>query len=195
MQSCSIFNKNAGNLTINSSQNGVEVYLIHPLHERSQKLLGASPLSVPLSKIEKEYYPDKRITLLAKKSGFVSQMINFEAHPGTNHKFELQLEPVNWWIDKKSVEANKIIESVVTEVYKFQQRIKDGRVQEASEISSRLLEAYPSVSHFHHSMGVVKYLQKNFISAEALFKRAIELDGDNSEAKIMLNLTQKKMRQ
>jgi hypothetical protein len=195
LSACSLFKTNSSTITINSPQSDVQIYLVDPVHEETLKLLGPTPLSLQSAEIGKEYYLDKRITLIAKKSGHASQMINFQTYSGTIHKFNVNLEPINWWIDKKSVEANKIVETVVSEVYKFQQAIKDGKIAEASEVCSRLLETYPSVTHFQHSMGVIKYLQKNYVSAESLFKRAIELDGDNSEAKIMLKLTQQKIKE
>lgn len=165
-------------LNLISSPSGVDVYA-KALGRENSRMLGQTPLSLPLASIEKEFKGSGPVYLIFEKEGYRREKVMVTELSNIQLNLSVQMVEVHKIQDER--EFNTVIASIL----ECQQLIKDKRYDEALRRLGEIERVAPHLSVVYEMQGAIFYLQKKFGEALHAYRLAVKYNPHSGEANKM----------
>lgn len=170
-------------IQLETTPSGAQAFMTDGNGNRGQSL-GQTPIKVPIT--------DKRkyIFVEVEKPGYAQRQIFMPMTTDGEQKFKVTLTQLSAdWFDEALRGPNAgALNQALRDLLRLQSHILAQRNADVENTINQLKQKFENVSIFHSLVGNYYYLRNNTKSAAEAYERALILDGNNEEAKQMLNI-------
>ncbi len=175
MNSCS-----SGTIKVESLPEGAEIFI--SVNGQMPRKVGVTPLVVQESQINSG---NESFQISVSKEGFLSENI---LAPGSifprSSTVQVKLKEIN--TGKKVGQNDDSLQKISSSIAQIVDNIKNKEYDLAEKNLVNLQSQFPSVSTIYELLGNVFYLKKDLAKAHGFYKRALDLNPNNSDTSRMI---------
>lgn len=165
-------------MNVITSPAGVNVY-VKPLNRAEPRLLGQTPLLLPLSTVEPDFGGSGPVYLIFEKDGF--RVEKFLVTDLSNIHLDISVDMV----ETHKVNNENDLDSLIGSFLEIQKLIRDKRFDDAAKNLKRVEGIAPHLSVVYELEGALYYIQKKYGEALQAYKLAVRYNPENIEANKM----------
>lgn len=143
--------------------------------------LGPTPFKMSLKDLREKTGQSEWIQVVVQAPGYVAENFILSANQTNAVDLKIKLKPIEWWNDTTKSMSSHVINQIGKIIQKIYINIRQGKLDEALEMTEKLIVEYPQASFLLDIKGSIQVLQGNKAEAISSFERSLQLSSDNPE--------------
>ncbi len=180
-------NINAGTFKVNSNIKDSFIYVVD-IQSGSEKTIGKTPLSIPVSRLEQFLKKGRTIQIRVSKNGFKPFNLMVPVLKDTDLELYADLDVEN------DVKFSQEIDFLVTDLFDALRMIRLKDTGNAIQKLQELAKKFPHYSIIYEMMATSYYISKEYKKALNFYRKAFGMNPKNREAYKMKIYLEKKFR-
>jgi tetratricopeptide (TPR) repeat protein len=173
-----------GTLSVSTEPEGAEV-LVWQAGQQEPKVLGKTPLKVAAGELE-EFTNTDSLLLQLKLDGYQSEQYILPLFTGTDLEIKAKLQ-------RGDHIAYEKLNQITTLVLHAERLVSEKQFDEALKAVADLKKFNDNLTAAFELEGSVHFLQGNYEKSRFAWQRSLEIDGENPDAKKMLEIIDAKL--
>lgn len=173
------FKPTTAEISISTDKNAIVGYW-DSTHEKVEEL-GPTPFKMGLKDLREKTGHSEWIQVVVQAPGYAAENIILLSNQSTAMDLKIKLKPIEWWNDSTKAMSSHVINQIGKIIQKIYINIRQGKLDEALEMTEKLIHEYPHASFLLDIKGSIQVLQGHKAEAISSFERSLQLSSDNPE--------------